>query len=138
MFVMAGLVPAIHAFLGRHQGVDARHKAGHDVDGLSCHSATMNDATNMAAHKQSAEVLIERARSLIPVLRERAKQASADRRIPQETIDDIRRFELTRCLQPSMFGGFASDYRVFSKMLRTLAQGWGFAIAKSKEALESR
>jgi hypothetical protein len=26
---MAGLVPAIHAFLYR-QGVDARHKAGHD------------------------------------------------------------------------------------------------------------
>jgi len=43
MFVMAGhsrlkdgvaslaYVPAIHAFLCR-QGVDARHKAGHDVD----------------------------------------------------------------------------------------------------------
>ena len=28
--VMAGLVPAIHAFLLR-QDVDARHKAGHDV-----------------------------------------------------------------------------------------------------------
>jgi len=28
---MAGLVPAIHALL-RSQGVDARHKAGHDVD----------------------------------------------------------------------------------------------------------
>jgi hypothetical protein len=27
--VMAGLVPAIHVFLLR-QGVDARHKAGHD------------------------------------------------------------------------------------------------------------
>jgi hypothetical protein len=30
---MAGLVPAIHAFLlcdQRKQGVDARHKAGHD------------------------------------------------------------------------------------------------------------
>jgi hypothetical protein len=32
---MAGLVPAIHALLGRKKGVDARHKAGHDVDGLS-------------------------------------------------------------------------------------------------------
>jgi hypothetical protein len=31
--VMAGLVPAIHALLCI-QGVDARHKAGHDVDGL--------------------------------------------------------------------------------------------------------
>jgi hypothetical protein len=29
-FVMAGLVPAIHAFLRAKQGVDARHKAGHD------------------------------------------------------------------------------------------------------------
>ena len=31
MFVMAGLVPAIHAFLESKQDVDARHKAGHDV-----------------------------------------------------------------------------------------------------------
>jgi hypothetical protein len=28
--VMAGLVPAIHAFLIKKQVVDARHKAGHD------------------------------------------------------------------------------------------------------------
>jgi hypothetical protein len=30
-FVMAGLVPAIHV-LPRRQGVDARRKAGHDVE----------------------------------------------------------------------------------------------------------
>jgi hypothetical protein len=29
-FVMAGLVPATHALLGRAKDVDARHKAGHD------------------------------------------------------------------------------------------------------------
>jgi len=78
----------------------------------------VSDAANPA-------VLIERARSLIPVLRERAKQANADRRLPQETIDDFRRLELTRCLQPTAFGGFGADYRVFSKILRTLAQGCG-------------
>jgi hypothetical protein len=27
---MAGLVPAIHVFLGFRKDVDARHKAGHD------------------------------------------------------------------------------------------------------------
>jgi hypothetical protein len=27
---MAGLVPAIHVFLGSEKDVDARHKAGHD------------------------------------------------------------------------------------------------------------
>jgi hypothetical protein len=30
MFVMAGLVPAIHALLFAELRVDARHKAGHD------------------------------------------------------------------------------------------------------------
>ena len=71
------------------------------------------------------EILIDRARSLIPALRQRSRQATVERRLPQETVDDFRRLGLTRCLQPAMFGGFASDYRVFSKMLRTLAQGCG-------------
>jgi hypothetical protein len=31
---MAGLVPAIHALTHAKQGVDARHKAGHDVERL--------------------------------------------------------------------------------------------------------
>ena len=30
LFVMAGLVPAIHVFLGCSKDMDARHKAGHD------------------------------------------------------------------------------------------------------------
>src|SRR6187397_1640253 len=71
------------------------------------------------------EILIERARSLVPVLRQRSAQATAERKLPQETIDDFRRLGLTRCLQPRMFGGYGSDYRVFSRMLRTLAQGCG-------------
>ena len=60
----------------------------------------MNDVTTATAHKD-AEILIERARSLIPALRQRSKQATAERRLPQETIDDFRRLGLTRCLQPS-------------------------------------
>ena len=83
----------------------------------------MNDAARL--DPPNAEILIERARSLIPTLRQRSKQATADRCLPQETIADFQRLGLTRCLQPAMFGGFASDYRVFSKMIRTLAQGCG-------------
>ena len=77
------------------------------------------------ANAANAEILIERARSLVPALRQRAAETNALRKLPQETIDDFRRLELTRCLQPAMFGGYGSDYRVFSKMLRTLAQGCG-------------
>jgi alkylation response protein AidB-like acyl-CoA dehydrogenase len=70
-------------------------------------------------------VLIERARSLVPAMRERSKKTNTDRKLPQDTIDDFRRLEFTRCLQPAMFGGFGADYRTFSKILRTLAQGCG-------------
>src|SRR3954451_17336865 len=83
----------------------------------------MNDATRL--DPRNADILIERPRSLVPALRQRSKQATADRRLPQETIDDFQRLGLTRCLQPAAFGGFASDYRVFSKIIRALAQGCG-------------
>jgi hypothetical protein len=41
---MAGLVPAIHVFLLEKQGVDARHKAGHD--GASDSSVDIERQTN--------------------------------------------------------------------------------------------
>jgi resorcinol 4-hydroxylase (FADH2) len=81
--------------------------------------------TTRPSDTRSADALIERARLLVPALRQRAAQTFADRKLPDETIADFRRLELMRCLQPTMFGGFGSDYRVFSKMLRTLAQGCG-------------
>jgi alkylation response protein AidB-like acyl-CoA dehydrogenase len=74
---------------------------------------------------RNAEVLVERAQALIPVLRQRSARATADRRLPTETIADLHRLEFTRCLQPAMFGGYGSTYRVFSRMLRTLARGCG-------------
>ena len=64
----------------------------------------MNVAMAGSTRRESPEILIERARSLIPALRQRSKQATAERRLPQETIDDFRRLGLTRCLQPRMFG----------------------------------
>src|SRR4051794_23691340 len=97
---------------------------GHDGHGLACHPPSMNAGkAAVAAPLESAEILVERARSLVPTLRARAKEADAERRLPQATIDDFRRLGLTRCLQPAMFGGCGSDYRVFSRMIRALAQG---------------
>ena len=52
-------------------------------------------------------------------------QTLAERKLPKETIADFQRLELTRCLQPVKFGGDGSDYRIFSRMLRALAQGCG-------------
>jgi alkylation response protein AidB-like acyl-CoA dehydrogenase len=78
-----------------------------------------------ADRARHADALVDRARGLVPALKERAARAVADRRVPDETIDDIQRLELARCLQPVMFGGYGSDYRVFSRIIRILAQGCG-------------
>jgi len=43
---MAGLVPAIHAFPLRNQGVDARHKAGHDEVRAGTTAAVTSPMTN--------------------------------------------------------------------------------------------
>jgi alkylation response protein AidB-like acyl-CoA dehydrogenase len=92
---------------------------------LSWHGVVMNIMTPPTGTRKDADILIERARSLVPALRDRAKETSALGKLPQATVDDFRRLGLTRCLQPAMFGGYASDYRVFSRMIRALAQGCG-------------
>jgi 3-hydroxy-9,10-secoandrosta-1,3,5(10)-triene-9,17-dione monooxygenase len=61
------------------------------------------------ADTRNAEALIERARSLIPALRQRSAQTQSLRKLPDETVADYKRLELTRCLQPAMFGGYGSD-----------------------------
>ena len=51
------------------------------------------------------EELLQRATELVPVLRQRAAYAEELRRLPQETIDDLRAAELLRATQPVRFGG---------------------------------
>ena len=56
------------------------------------------------------EELAERARGLLPGLRERAKQAEQLRRMPDETIDDFLSAGLLRVFVPARYGGFELDY----------------------------
>jgi alkylation response protein AidB-like acyl-CoA dehydrogenase len=49
--------------------------------------------------------LVERAAKLVPVLRERARQTETSRRLPGETIDDLKAAELFRIATPERFGG---------------------------------
>jgi len=48
---------------------------------------------------------VERARRLVPVLRERAAKTEALRRLPDETFADLVASGLLRITQPSRFGG---------------------------------
>ena len=55
------------------------------------------------------EVYIDRVRSLLPALRERAPRAEQLRRLPDETFTDFQEAGLFRALQPKRYGGYELD-----------------------------
>jgi len=59
------------------------------------------------------EDYLDRVRSLLPVLRERASYAEKLRRLPDETFKDFQDAGLFRCLQPKRYGGYELDPEIF-------------------------
>jgi 3-hydroxy-9,10-secoandrosta-1,3,5(10)-triene-9,17-dione monooxygenase len=75
------------------------------------------------------EQYLERVRSLVPTLRERAPACEALRRLPDETIKDYQSLGLLRALQPKSFGGFELDPWTFYEGVMEVASacassGW--------------
>ena len=69
------------------------------------------------------EQFVEAARALIPVLCERAPEAERIRRIPDETIEDLRRAGLWRILRPERFGGVETDFGLMIDVTIELGRG---------------
>jgi 3-hydroxy-9,10-secoandrosta-1,3,5(10)-triene-9,17-dione monooxygenase len=67
--------------------------------------------------------LIERARRMIPALKARAKQATAQHKIPDETIAEMQTAGFFRILQPKRWGGFEMHPNVFFEVQKLLAEG---------------
>src|SRR5215470_11623300 len=55
------------------------------------------------------ETYLQRVRSLLPALRERAERAERLRRLPDETFAEFQDAGLFRCLQPKRYGGYELD-----------------------------
>jgi 3-hydroxy-9,10-secoandrosta-1,3,5(10)-triene-9,17-dione monooxygenase len=66
---------------------------------------------------------VQRARDLIPALRERAEETERLRELPQATVDDIRRSGVHRVFQPARFGGSEAHFRIGVDVLAALGQG---------------
>ena len=73
--------------------------------------------------KAIREQILEAARGLIPVLRERAPEAERIRRIPDETIEDLRAAGLWRILRPERFGGVETDFGLMIDVTIELGRG---------------
>ncbi len=71
----------------------------------------------------SYDDLVARARDMIPVLRERAERAEADRRIAPETEREFHETGLFRMVQPARFGGAEADFGVLVDAVAEVAKG---------------
>lgn len=69
------------------------------------------------------EILIQRARDMIPHLAEYAVQAEAERKIPDETVKKMHEAGFFRVLQPKRWGGYEMDPQVFFEIQMAIAQG---------------
>jgi len=69
--------------------------------------------------------LLSRARELAPVFRARAAEAEKARRIPRESIDDLRESGLLRTLQPEVLGGHELPLDEAVLITATVAEGCG-------------
>jgi 3-hydroxy-9,10-secoandrosta-1,3,5(10)-triene-9,17-dione monooxygenase len=77
--------------------------------------------------------LLDKAHALAPILRERAFAAEQARRIPDETIADLKAAGLFRILQPAAYGGYECDPQVFMEVSMILgaacpSTGWVYAV----------
>ncbi len=71
------------------------------------------------------EDVVRAARELVPVLRERARKTEQLRRVPDETISDLRDAGLLKLLQPARYGGYEADMATFFEIVLTLSAADG-------------
>ena len=69
------------------------------------------------------EKFVERARALAPKLAERALRCERERRVPEESIRELKEEGLFRILQPRAFGGYELDFSVYVKVATELGRG---------------
>jgi alkylation response protein AidB-like acyl-CoA dehydrogenase len=73
----------------------------------------------------SRDVLVERARALAPVVRERSPRAEELRQLPPETVEDFKRLGFIRAVVPPRFGGTGHDLEVIADFSMEVARGCG-------------
>jgi 3-hydroxy-9,10-secoandrosta-1,3,5(10)-triene-9,17-dione monooxygenase len=71
----------------------------------------------------SHQELVERARAMIPALKERAKACTAARNVPAETVAEMQAAGFFKVLQPKRWGGYEMNPNVYFDILKTLAEG---------------
>ena len=69
--------------------------------------------------------VLESVRELTPLFRERAAAAEEARRLPEESVKELKSSGLVRLLQPKRYGGYEADPRLFYEALFSVASACG-------------
>jgi resorcinol 4-hydroxylase (FADH2) len=80
---------------------------------------------NRSLQRPDVSDLLDRARALAGVARERAIETEAARRVGDDMIARIRQADLFRLMQPQAYGGFEYGFDVFAQVEAMLASGCG-------------
>src|SRR3546814_21098634 len=70
----------------------------------------MSSTTQREVIEVGIEELISRTDAILQAIAERAQQTERDRRLPEDTIQEIRAAGLTRVMQPERWGGEGFDF----------------------------
>ncbi len=81
--------------------------------------------TTLGTRDGAERELVERARALTAVVRERATATDEQRKLPPETIEDLKQAGIIRALAPERFGGLALDPEVTADVAMAIARGCG-------------
>jgi alkylation response protein AidB-like acyl-CoA dehydrogenase len=78
-----------------------------------------------AARTPGFAELRARAEALVPALRERAREAEAERRVPEISIEELQRAQLFEVQKPARFGGYELGMAEFVELVAVLGRGCG-------------
>lgn len=82
-------------------------------------------ATIASATQPGFDSLLSRAQELVPRLRERAQAAELARRVPDETVRELRAAQLFNVQKPKLFGGYELGLVEFVELVALLGRGCG-------------
>ena len=86
--------------------------------------------------------LVERAKSFVPVLRDRAKETEEIRRIPEATIQELEDAGLFHILRSKRFGGYQANMKTYTECVTEISRGcastgWVYALCCIRELMIS-
>ncbi|WP_138416325.1 acyl-CoA dehydrogenase family protein [Aquibacillus sediminis] len=94
----------------------------------------------MTSTTQTETAFVDRARDMVPTLRERAAETERLRRIPEETIKDLKQAGLFKLLRPKQYGGYETSMRTYSDVVVEISRGdastgWIMALCGIRELM---